>query len=206
MPWLDRGALARPARVRLFTFPFAGGGTSVYRSWSAALPPEVAVCPVRLPGREARIHEPAPRDLVALARAAGDALRPHLDVPFALFGHSMGALLAFELARGLLRRGDPAPRILYASGCAAPHVGTADAVSALSDHDFIAHLRKLGATPVEVLASAELLELFLPTLRADFVACERYAYAAGPPLRCRLIAIGGAADEQVSPDQLAAWR
>src|SRR5690606_4296146 len=90
-PWLEPRALARPARVRLFAFPCAGGSAAVFRAWGAALPPEVAVCPVRLPGREARLSDPVPGDLVALARAAGEALRPHLDAPFALFGHSMGA-------------------------------------------------------------------------------------------------------------------
>jgi len=205
-PWLDRRALERPARLRLFAFPFAGGGTGVYRSWSAALSPDVAVCPVRLPGREARIAEPASADLVALARAAGDALRPYLDVPFALFGHSMGALLAFELAHHLEATGAPPPRILYASGCPAPHVGIADPVSGMSDADLVEHVRGLGRTPAEVLASAELLELILPTLRADLVACERYACAARPPLGCELIAIGGADDDQATPDQVAAWR
>lgn len=205
-PWLDRPARARPARLRLFTFPFAGGGAALYRAWSAQLPPDVAVCPVLLPGREARISEPVPGDLPALARAAGAALRPHLDGPFALFGHSMGALVAFELAHYLAETGGPAPQILFASGSPAPHAGRPDKVSALSDAAFVEHVRKLGGTPAEVLANAELLELLLPMLRADLVACERYACATRPPLGSRLIAIGGATDGRVSRDQLEAWR
>lgn len=204
--WLDARALERPARVRIFAFPFAGGGTAAYRPWSAALPADIAVCPVRLPGREARLAEPPLEDLVAIARAAGDALRPHLGVPFALFGHSMGALIAFELARHLQATGGPAPRILYASCSPAPDVGEPDRVSGLSDPAFIEHLRALGGTPPEVLASAELLELLLPAMRADFTASERYAFVPGPLLDCRLIAVGGAADPQVPRHELDAWR
>src|SRR5690606_29068736 len=102
--------------------------------------------------------------------------------------------------------GAPAPRILYASGCPAPHVGTPDAVSGMTDRELVEHVRALGGTPAEVLASPELLELLLPTLRADLLACERYACAPGEPLACRLIAIGGAADPQVPRHELEAWR
>ena len=206
-PWLDPRTLARPARVRVFALPFAGGNSAVYRAWGSALPPDIVVCPVLLPGREARLVEPTPGDLLALASAASAALQPHLDVPFVLFSHSMGAMVAFEIARMVQAVGGPAPVILYASGCSAPHLGVAvAATSHLSDREFIDHVRDLGGTPPEVLASAELLDLVLPTLRADFRACERYAYTAGPPLRCRLVAIGGAADEQVSITAVEAWR
>lgn len=206
-PWLDPRILARPARVRIFALPFAGGSAAVYRAWSPVLPPDIVVCPVLLPGRGSRIGEPAQPDLLALARGASDALRPHLDSPFALFGHSMGALVAFEIARILETTGAPRPEILYASACAAPHLGMKAAeTSGLSDPEFIEHVREMGGTPPAVLQSAELLELVLPTLRADFLACERYVYAPGPALHCRLVAIGGASDPDIPVSSVDAWR
>src|SRR5438552_7109196 len=108
------------AAVRLFCFPYAGGGASAFRCWPDALPASIEVCPVQLPGRETRFREPPYTRLAPLAEALGHALRPFLDRPFAFFGHSMGALVAFELTRWLRRAGGPQPAHLFVSACAAP--------------------------------------------------------------------------------------
>src|SRR5690348_14255637 len=120
--WL---AYVRPrpdADLRLFCFPYAGGGALVFRDWADALPGSVEVCPVQMPGREARFREPAFTRLPLLIEAMAEALRPHLDRPFAFFGHSLGALVAFELSRRLCRDRGPKPVLVFVSGCAAPQV------------------------------------------------------------------------------------
>ncbi|HEX8282691.1 MAG TPA: alpha/beta fold hydrolase [Pyrinomonadaceae bacterium] len=207
-PWL---ACPRPnpqARSRLFCVPYAGGGCRVFQSWAAALPPEVELCAVELPGRGSRLHEPPLTDFAALIDALAEAARPYLDKPFALFGHSLGALVSFELARRLLKESGPRCEHLFASGCRAPQVRReAKPTSALPDAEFIEELRGLNGTPAEVLAHPELMGLMLPALRADFALNEKYTYAPGPPLPVPLTAYSGADDHgSVSPEKMAAWR
>src|ERR687890_549510 len=120
--WLARPKANANSRLRLFCFPYAGGGALAFRGWAAALPAWVEVCPVRLPGREGRIREAALTRVSALAEASAAALLPHLGVPFSLYGHSMGAFVAFELARRLRRRHGLVPVRLFVSGCRAPHI------------------------------------------------------------------------------------
>jgi medium-chain acyl-[acyl-carrier-protein] hydrolase len=206
-PWL---AYLRPRprpSVRLFCFPYAGGGASVFRGWADGLPDSVEVCPVQLPGREARFREPAFTRLGPLTDAVAGALRPYLDRPFALFGHSLGALVAFELARRLDRDGGPQPVRLFVSGCAAPSVPRGGRpIHGLPDSAFRAELRRLNGTPAAVLDNAELMEILLPTLRADFALCETYAFAPRPPLTCPISCWGGLGDDTASRQDLDAWR
>src|SRR5262249_43042969 len=156
---------------------------AVFRSWSDSLPASVEVCPVQLPGRETRFRELPFTQLAPLAEALGRSLRPFFDRPFAFFGHSMGALVAFELARVLVRTAGPQPVPLFASACAAPQVRDCETpIHALPDAAFREELRRLGGTPALVLHNAELVDLLLPTLRADFAVCETYAYGDGPRL------------------------
>jgi medium-chain acyl-[acyl-carrier-protein] hydrolase len=167
----------------------------------------VEVLPVQLPGREARFREPAFTRLAPLVEALAGALRPYLDRPFAFFGHSMGALVAFELARRLRRGTGLQPVCLFASGCGAPQArDTETPIHTLPAAEFREELRRLDGTPREVLDNEELMDLLLPTLRADFALCETYTYTAGPPLDCPLNALGGLGDDTVSRRELAAWR
>nr|WP_245652887.1 alpha/beta fold hydrolase [Herbidospora sakaeratensis] len=190
----------RPAPVRLFCFPYAGGGAAVFRRWPAALP-GVEVYAIRLPGRENRFCEPLLTSHDGLPERLADALRPLLDRPYALFGHSLGALLAYETAR-LLR-----PAHLFVGGSRAPHLprpATAPDVAGLDDAAFTAMVREMGGTPPEFFGSAELAELLLPVLRADFGLAEAYRHRPGPPLEAPITALRGA-DEDVTPAMARAW-
>src|SRR5690606_30530844 len=136
--WVSRPAPRDGARLRLFCFPSAGGGASQYRLWAQSLPMDVELCPVLLPGREARMREAPARRLAPLAEALADGLSPLFDIPFAFFGHSMGALLAFELARQLRRRGGPQPAHLFVSGRRAPQLPDPDGtLHTLGDAAFV---------------------------------------------------------------------
>ena len=193
--------------MRLFCLPFAGGGASTYRLWPAALPSWLEVCPVQLPGREERYGEPAYTSVIGLSRAVARELAPYLDKPFALFGHSMGALLAFETARALRQAGARAPAALLASAYPAPQDAVARTpIHQLPDAAFIEEMRKMEGTPEAVLANAELMAFMLPVLRADFQACDTYVFAAEPPLDLPLAVYGGAEDREVDRAALEAWR
>ena len=198
---------ARPrARVRLFCFPYAGGGASLFRTWSADFPPEIEVCPVQLPGREGRISEPLFERLSPLVAAVDAGLRLLMDKPFAFFGHSMGALIAFELARTLRRRGAPAPVHLFASGCLPPHIPDRRPFHHLSDADLIKGLIELGGMSEDMLQHKELLEFMVPILRADSAVTETNVYTEEAPLRCPITALGGIDDDLVTLEDMAAWR
>ena len=203
-PWFRPKA---GAKVRLFCFPYAGGGASVYRGWGECLPGLVEVCPVQLPGRETRFREPPFARLPLLVEALASALRPYLDRPFAFFGPSLGALVAFELARRLHRETGMQPVCLFVSGCGAAQTRSREtSTHKLPAAEFREELRRLDGTPPEVLENDELMDLLLPTLRADFALCETYAYSPGPPLDCPVSALGGLGDDTVSPQDLDAWR
>lgn len=205
-PWIVRPRPHPRPALRLFCLPYAGGGAPIFHSWAAALPAGIELCPVQYPGRGSRLAEPPHRTIASLAQALLPALRPLLDRPFALFGHSMGALLGFELARMLHHEGR-SPAQLFVSAHRAPQLpDTEEPLHALPEPELIEQLRKLNGTPPEILAHAELLELMLPVLRADFAACETYAYAPGPPLACPLTAFGGLRDPHVPREALAAWQ
>jgi medium-chain acyl-[acyl-carrier-protein] hydrolase len=134
-------------------------------------------------------------------------LHPHLDRPFAFFGHSLGALVAFELSREIRRQHDLLPVHLFVSGCGAPQsLYPHPPIGMLPDTAFLEELRQLNGTPAEVLEHEELMQLLLPTLRADFTARETYAYADEPPLDCPISAFGGMQDGRVERDRLEAWR
>jgi surfactin synthase thioesterase subunit len=202
--------LARPpsrsAAVRLFCLPFAGGGASAYHGWVGALPPAVDVCPVQPPGRETRRDEPPIPALGRLVEALADELLPHLDAPFALFGHSMGGLIGFELARHLRRRHGPSPVRLFVSAHRAPHLpGHERQLHRLPTAALVEELHRLKGTPEAVFRYPELLELVLPVLRADFALCETYRYFPDQPLDCPISAFGGTEDPRVGPALLAAW-
>ncbi|WP_437654253.1 thioesterase II family protein [Sorangium sp. So ce1182] len=194
------------SRLRLFCFPYAGGGASAYSTWWRELPAHTELCAIRLPGREARMSEPPFDRLTPLVQALATAIEGWLTKPFAFYGHSLGSLVSFELARELRRRGAPLPRHLFVSGRRAPHLPVAAPLHGLSDAAFLAWLRRMGGTPEEVLREPELLALFLPVLRADVAVNEVEPFVPGPPLDCPISAFGGLDDERASRADIEAWR
>ena len=206
--WVQYGERRPTARIRLFCFPYAGGGASIFRTWHESFPPEVEVCPVQFPGREGRLLDAPLSDLHALVDCMATALSPFLDVPYAFFGHSMGALIGFEFAR-YLRRGsyNLLPFHLFFSGKRAPQLSDLDPpTSHLPEPEFIEELRRLKGTPESVLQNMELLRLLSPLLRADFRLCETYLYKEEARLDVPITALGGLYDTEVTRQMVAAWR
>jgi surfactin synthase thioesterase subunit len=202
-------AVYRPVRspaLRLFCFPFAGSGALVYRDWPKHLPPEIEVCAVQLPGREGRFKERPYTHLSGLVQDLAGMFAPHSQLPYAFFGHSMGSLVAFELAREMRRRGLPGPELLMVSGHRAPQRPDPEPpIHGLPEHEFLDEIRQLNGTPEAVLKNPELLQLVIPVLRADFEVCETYAYEEETPLACPIVAFGGTEDADVPQEDVAAW-
>lgn len=198
--------MQRPA-LRLFCLPYSGASAMVYLRWRRALPAWIEVCPLELPGRGRRFNEALQTDMPALAAQLADELQGRLDVPFALFGHSLGALLAFELAHALRRKGAPQAAAVLVSGAPAPahRQYHADLQAEQSDAQLLARLRQLGGTQEAVFADEEMLQLTLPILRADFLMCGRYHYERRAPLGCPVHVFGGRQD-RLSIEALSAWQ
>lgn len=193
-------------RLRLFLLPFAGAGASAFRAWPAALPPDIEIYALQPPGRENRIAEPPFGSLMDLVRALADDISGLVLESFAFFGHSMGALVAFELSRELRRRGQNEPVHLVVSGFRAPHLPPRrPPLHRLADDSLVDELRGLGGTLPEVFDQPDLLDLVLPTLRADLAISETYDYRSEPPLSCRISAWGGRQDPYLNETELHSW-
>lgn len=205
-PWLVNRKSNRRAGVRLFCFPYAGGGDSIFRSWQEGFSEKIDVCPVQLPGRDSRIAEPPYREVDQLVRAAAQALAPYLDKPFALFGHSMGALIAFELARYLRKEYSAQPVHLFVSGHCSPQTMREPLDLELFDCEFPEILGHNNGTSKEALENAELMELVLPVIRADLLLCNSYIYKPGPAFIFSITAFGGLKDHGVPRHCLEGWR
>lgn len=194
------------AAMRLFCLPHTGGGAAVYREWADWLAPDVEVVAIRLPGREGRFREPAFAQAEQLVAELTDRIAVLLDRPHAWFGHSMGALLAFETCRALRRRGLPRPTRLVVAGRRAAHLAAWEPpVHAAPEDELIERLRLLNGTPPELLDDPAVMRTLLPTLRADFAVSERYAYTSDAPLDCPITALGGTRDPIATFAELAAW-
>lgn len=205
---LFRSPGARAPRRRLICLPFAGGGVAAFRSWTRHLPDDVEVLVVQLPGRESRLREAPFDDIPEIV----DALRPLVteasDLPYALFGHSMGALIAFELALSLEAGGGRGPAHLFVSARRPPDEPELDPpVHGLPDDAFVDELqRRYRAIPDAVRQEPELLALLLPGLRADIRAIERYAPSSPRKVRCPVHVFGGVQDSYPRPAQLPGWQ
>jgi len=205
-PWLINSKPNRRASVRLFCFPYAGGGDSIFHSWQQSLPDTIEVCPVQLPGRNSRLTEPPCKEMSQLIRLAGQALAPYLDMPFALFGHSMGALISFEIARYTRREYNAQPVHLFASGHRSPQTRNDPIDLKLSDSILPEMLLRHDGTPREALEDPEFVELVLPILRADLALCKSYIYSPEAPFDFPITAFGGLDDHAVPRQRIEGWR
>ncbi|MGH8526647.1 MAG: thioesterase II family protein [Gammaproteobacteria bacterium] len=204
--WLPSVRQGREVKVRLFCFPYAGGNATVFHGWADQLPESIDLCPIQLPGRGARFGEPLADRIPVLAEAIAEAISPFLDLPFALFGHSLGALIAFETAQGIRSRFLRLPVRLLVSAHRAPRLKSGrPPLHHLPDADLIVELERLEGTPRQVLNDPELMALMLPTLRADFALCDTYAYVGRAPLECPITVFGGSEDKDVGRSQLEPW-
>jgi surfactin synthase thioesterase subunit/glycosyltransferase involved in cell wall biosynthesis len=214
----QRSAVAKPTwfsgleehkvgRLLLFCFPYAGGGTMRYSGWRQHLSEAATVCAVRLPGRESRLDEPPVDRMGALVDALASAILPHLETPFAFFGHSMGAAIAFELARRLRAEGKPLPRALYASAARAPQFRlNRQPPPEPSEEALIEELCRLEGMPREILTNSDLMQFALPALRADARLYRNYTYEPGEPFAFPIFSYGGSTDPNVRPEHLEKWR
>jgi surfactin synthase thioesterase subunit len=191
--------------MRLFCLPFAGGGSAFFHAWKDFLPVDVEMVRIKLPGRETRLREKAFTDLATLVVELCEALAPWLDRPFVLFGHSMGALIAFELTRAIRVRHRLLPQHLFVSGFRAPHLPRPERITGLPDAQFVARLREYGGIPELVIRNPELMEIFLPIFRSDFEMMDSYMYRSAASLDCPLTAFGGQSDPKISRDSISAW-
>ncbi|MBM0236033.1 thioesterase [Micromonospora sp. ATA32] len=204
--WFRRYRPRPSARRRLLCFPYASGNATFYRDWATALPADVEVVAVQYPGRLDRIGEPYMPDMDTLVDAVVAALRPLLGTDFALFGHSMGAAVAYEVTYRLEHGLGVCPRRLFVSGRPAPrHHRPGGVKHRLPDDALWDELRRLGGTTDAALEHPELRASVLPTLRADFRLVESYRPTAGPPLTTPITAITGDADPEAPLEQVADW-
>jgi medium-chain acyl-[acyl-carrier-protein] hydrolase len=205
--WVRKNKPNPQAKLRLFCLPYAGGWSQIYRPWIDFLSSDIDLCLLELPGRGPRLNEDPITNFSILVDEIATNIQPYLDLPFAFFGHSMGALLCFELTRLLRRQGCTDPEHLFVSGYRAPHLGLERApIHNLPEPEFIEEVRRMEGTPESVLLNAELRELVFPALRGDFQAIETYSYQSGLPLNCPITVFGGLQDRGVDITALEGWR
>ena len=199
-----RGSRATDA-IHLFCFPFAGGGASVFAKWSATFPKHITVCPIQYPGRENRWGESGFTSLESLVATMANDLAPFWLGRFAFLGHSFGAIIAFELARTLSRKGYPAPQRLFLSGARAPHLPPKAPIHELPDQGFLNKLCEYNGIPDEVLENTDLMRVLLPIIREDFRLIEQHRYQSAPPISVPISVFGGLKDKNVPIADLLAW-
>ncbi len=194
------------AKIKLFCLPFAGGSSAIFRSWPKHMPETVEVCAVEIPGRGQRINEPLSERIETLVAELSLEIKNSIDRPFALFGHSLGAILGFEIAHHLKNNFGLKPVHLFLSGTKAPQIESdKKLIYNLPDTEFLAEIKKLNGTPDEVFEHQDLLKLMIPILRADFKLCETYTYEARTPLDCPISVLGGLQDPHIAKETLESW-
>lgn len=198
--------MSAPTSLKLFCLPYSGASAMFYSPWRRKLPEWLTVRPLELPGRGMRMDEPLQTDIAALAARLADEIADELHTPYALFGHSLGGLLAFELVHVLRARGLPAPLALFVSATAGPaRRDVSDYAVEKSDAQLLDRLRELQGTSESVLANTELMQLMLPILRADFLLCGSFVYGKREPLDMPIHVFGGKQDS-VSVEELLDWQ
>lgn len=204
---IRRFAAEPAADMMLYCFPFAGGSASFYHPWTSLMPDGVVVRALHLPGRPESMDSPSFTSLPAMAGAAAAAISSDAgDTPFVLFGHSMGALVAFETTCELERSRRRMPRLLAVSGSSAPHVRSeTPALHLLPDGEFTAAVGRLGGMPQQIVANTEIMELVLPALRSDFQMLHRYRFLQRPLLETPVSVFGGTEDPAAPQAALGAW-
>ncbi|MEU9352521.1 alpha/beta fold hydrolase [Streptomyces griseoloalbus] len=201
---IQRFSSSPDAQAALVCFPHAGGAASYYRPFSTALSPGIDVLAVQYPGRQNRRTEPLARTIDQLVDDSVEALGPWAHRALSLFGHSMGAVVAYEVARRLTAAGSP-PVTLVVSGRRAPGDEQRCEVHLRDDDGLLAEIRRLGGTDMRVFESPDMRALFLPVLRADYQAVETYRHTEGPQLSCPVLALAGDSDPVASPAEMRHW-
>lgn len=205
-PWIIYSRPNPHAAFRLIGIPHAGAGPSAFRAWFDSVDSSIELALIHLPGRERRIATAPIADLRYLVNEIADAVMPELSKPYGIFGHCFGALVAFELARCLRRGSVSQPVSLIVSNSAAPHLhAIASDANDLSDEQLVAHMRRLGDTPTELLENQEWLEIVLPTLRADLLAVRTYDYESDLPLQCSVHALIQEDAHNLSVEEVDQW-
>jgi surfactin synthase thioesterase subunit len=194
--------------VRLVCFPWAGGGASVYKRFAAYLPGTIEMLAVQYPGREERFSETRLVRMEHIVRAVIEDVIAIFDRPLVFLGHSMGALVAYEVAQAIKTRLGREPRMLIASGAGSPDTQASygRCASNASDEEFISDIRRLGGTPRAILDNPQMMRALLPLLRADYAVLDTYVSRSGSPLACEIMACCGDQDPSVSNATLTAWR
>ncbi|WP_138226274.1 thioesterase II family protein [Paenibacillus algicola] len=206
-PWIHIPEPRPHAQLRLVCLPYAGGNHLIYQHWPQKLSTQIEVLAVKLPGRGERFMEQPLVHLDEMIDRLLHEIMPYTDKPLALFGHSMGAMIAFELARKLSASRTGQLSHLFVSAFSAVHLPRPKkGRHLLSDEELKLELRQLNGTNEELLNHAELMELYMPVIRADLELCDTYQFRPGEPLDCGITAIGGRKDVGIHEDDLDAWR
>jgi medium-chain acyl-[acyl-carrier-protein] hydrolase len=206
--WLIATPVRHSAQIRLFCFPYAGGTASSYRTLGQLIPDSVELMAIQLPGRDERICEPPETSLANIVGSIVKEVTPYLDKPYATFGHSLGTILGYEVVKELANRRLPMPQHMVMSARGAPHAvqNQNQRRYLLPDDQFIEELRKLEGSPPELLQNRELMQLLLPSLRADFYLAESYASTDRWRVPCSMSVYGGTADFAVTRRDLEEWQ
>lgn len=206
--WFTTYGLPQQQQARIFVFPYSGSGTSGFYQWAQTFRESgIDFMAIQLPGRENRLKEKPIADLSMLLEKLLPAITALLDKPFVFFGHSLGALIAFELCRALRRQGLPLPQHLFVSAFRSPELSNPNKkLHHLATPEFIAGIREYGGTSEQVLVNREMMDLFLPMFRADFSLHETYQYRHESALACPITALMGTEDPFVRPEYMLNWR
>ncbi len=193
--------------MRLFLFPYAGGGPAAFWKWSVKFPDHIETWIAHYPGRGSRYNEVPAKRLSLLVEGIYKSIHPLLDKPFAFFGHSLGGLVAFELTHFLRQKDLPQPTVLFISACDAPQLpDPRPPIHRLPNPEFVKALHELNGIPEEIATQLELMKILLPTLRADFEVAESYQYDSSErPLSCPIVAFGGSDDPHTSRERMESW-